>query len=275
MYVCHQYFFVSLSKISHFAETHNTKTFLNVGFYLCVSIISFLIIYSIFRKITDIRSKKISLYNSRSTWRTTWIIGGLLSLLSYLLNLHILYINWYFIIVGIIPLINSFFKYSEITNEHLILYYGIFFKRKLLKFKWSEILDIGYKTVKKNSKVSAGGRVWITASDEYDTDVLAIQFKESIPIEIAKHLKKSNKFNLLVSEYKINDEGTEVILKTEPEGGFDNFLYSISKYSKFGAGFEKLQSGFAFYFFEIIGILLFFIVAIMPLFMFFIILSSQ
>ncbi len=73
----------------------------------------------------------------------------------------------------------------------------------------------------------------------------------------------------MLNTSKNQDEATELILKTEPEGGFDNFLHNISKYTKFGAEFEKQQSGFGFYFFETIGILLFFIVAIMPIFMLF------
>jgi hypothetical protein len=166
---------------------------------------------------------------AKRTWRYTWLIGGLFSFLAYVVKHHLLFLNWYFIAVGMVSLFNSLLKYAEADRSVLTIYYGIFFNPTKLKLNWSNIADIGIGAVKKVGTVSAGSKIWVSKREEYEEEVFRIQLKNPLPRDLCKHLNNSNRINIFVNEYHISDDRNEIVLNTQPQIGFDHFSYAVRR----------------------------------------------
>ena len=248
----------------------DTKIIYQSIFYPCFILTIILVYISQIQKYKSKKHDKTIIYNSKSTWIKTWFIGGLLTLLSYATNHHILYFNLYFFIVGLIPLFNSLFKYAEISNKYLTLYYGPFYKRKMINFEWSKISHIGYIPTTETINVSGGSRVWISVKDEYETDAFTIQLLNPVTPEQLEANDKTHKFRLFFNEFKVNESKTDIELKSAPEGGFEKFLHSVSERSKFESKYKEQKSQTLNYAIDILYTLLIFTLIVMPFFIFFI-----
>jgi len=270
MYASVFWFNICLFKFSKIAAGSDINTIFKIGIIICLSILISSVFASIIRDYLYKLRGRIIIHNSRKTWRITWIIGGLLSILAWIVNHHIFFVNWYFLGVGLIPLFNSFFKYAEINKEGLTIFHGIFFNRKNIFFGWSRISDIGMETIKKVGSISGGGRIWVTVKDEYEDDVFKIVLKEPLTANERILLLKDDKHNIFVDEYSINEKGDEIILNTEPEGGFAGLLNLVSKFEHFGNEYTYEQRGVSYYFLETFSVLIFFALIIMQVFVFFI-----
>ena len=270
MYACYALFFLSLGRILKVALKTDSNKLIELGFYGGVAIIVCTVLFTQIRRYLNSRTNTISFYNSRRTWRFTWIIGGLLSLLAYLVDHHILFLNWYFLAVGLIPLFNSFFKYAELNDIGITIYYGIFFNRKKLELSWFQISDIGIKTEKEMGTVSAGGRVWVSSREEYEKDRFLIQLKNPLTQTLCEALNNSNRMNLFVNEYEINEKRTAIKLNTEPQEGFDILSYKARKLLFPDSELEKPMSRALFYSLETFGFIVFFLIMIMQLFVWFV-----
>ena len=256
----------SLYKLSEIAAASNKRVIFKIGLIICLSILILSVSASIIRdRLYKLRGRVI-IHNSRRTWRITWIIGGLLSFLAWIVDHHILFFNWYFLAVGLIPLLNSLFKYAEMDNEGLTIFHGIFFNRKRTFLDWSRISDIRMETVKKVGSVSAGGRIWVSMKEEYEDDVFKIILNNPLTTLETEVLRKSNKHNIFVDEYSINEKGNEIVLNTEPEGGFEGFLNHISRFENLENEHTYTPRSVSYYFLETFAVLVIFINMIMQVF---------
>ncbi len=262
-------FLLSAGKIIDISRTIDNTKLTEMGLYVCGAVVLLTIIFSKIRKSINVKRERQIFYNSRQTWRITWFFGGILSILAFIFDHHILYINWYFFAVGLIPLFNSLYRYAEVNKDGITIYYGIFFNRRNLTLPWSQIEAIGSKTITKIGRVSGGGRVWVSTTQEYEEDIFRIQLKRPLDESICKKLNNSNKFNIFVNEYHINKNRTEIVLNTQPQRGYDALEYAVSKFCPSVEQIEKPPPNALFYLFETIGAATFFIVMIMQLFLWF------
>ena len=172
-----------------------------------------------------------------------------------------------FFAVGLIPLVNSFFKYAEVKKDGFTIYYAIFFNRKNLTLHWSQIEAMGSKAITKTGRISGGGRVWVSTTEEYEDDIFSIQLKRPLDEGICKKLNNSNKFNIFVNEYNIKKERTEIELNTQPQRGYYALNYAVSKFCPSREQIEKPPPNSLFYLFETIGAATFLIIMIMQIFL--------
>ena len=266
MYFGYWLFLLSADKIINISHNFDNKKLIEMGLYACGAVVLVPIVFSIVRRSINVKRERQIFYNSRHTWRVTWFIGGVLSVLSYTFDHHILYINWYFFAVGLISLFNSLYRYADVNKEGMTIYYGIFFLRKKLTLNWLQIEAVGSKTITATGRVSGGGRVWVSTTEEYDKDIFRIQLKRPLDSDICKKLNNSNKFNIFVNEYDINENRTEIVLNTEPQRGYEALEYATSKFCPSVEQTKKPIPNALFYLFETIGVATFFIMMIMQLF---------
>ncbi|MCP3872403.1 MAG: hypothetical protein GY699_04505 [Desulfobacteraceae bacterium] len=268
MYAIFRLYIISLFKLSKIAAGSNTVPIFRIGMIICLSILILSVSSSIIRDWLYKKQGRVIVHNARRTWRITWIIGGLLSLLAWIVDHHILFINWYFLAVGLIPLFNSLFKYAEIDKVGLTVFHGIFFRRKRAFFDWSKISDIKLETVKKVGSVSGGGRVWVTVKEEYEEEIFKIVLSAPLTSQEIKNLQKDDRNNIFVDGYSINEKGDEIVLNTEPEGGFEGLLGNISKFKQLKDTEIYPQRSVSYYFLETTAVLVFFAIMIMQVFAF-------
>lgn len=258
--------FFLLAKLLSIAIETDTNKHIKYGAYAFVATIITTILFSGIRKSINLKKGIQAFYNSRQTWRFLWLIGGLFSFLAYIVEHHLLFINWYFIAVGTIPLFNSLYKYAEADHTGLTLHYGIFFNRKKLKLNWSNIADVEICIMKKYGTISAGSKIWVSKREEYEGEVLRIQLKDPLPKDLCEHLNNSNRINIFVNEYHINEKRNVIVLNTPPQIGFDHFAYAVKKILHPNQQIEEPYSRFLYLFFETIWFITMFIVSYMQFF---------
>ena len=151
-------------------------------------------------------------------------------IVSALTKMHFFYLYYYFFAVGLVSLIYSFSKCAEINSDGVKIFYGLFLYRKFILFKWSEIEDVEIKSIKKIYVWQAGARVRAPVKEKYYVDVFRIKLKKQISSDKVSQIMLHDKINIFIKEIFFDNNRTTLIIRNQPEKGFDWLLFEIKSH---------------------------------------------
>ncbi|MBA3028728.1 MAG: hypothetical protein FP816_07955 [Desulfobacteraceae bacterium] len=166
---------------------------------------------------------------SRSTWRITWIIAGILWAISWIIGHHFYYVYLYFIAVGLISFVNSLRKYVVISASGLSLYRG-YFAQKPLDLKWDNVLDVKFDHLKETIRTGAFGESGVSAAAKEKVEVMAFYLKKPLFPEIQKKFGVELNYRFIRPNVSLNESGDVVYLINSPEKGFRRLLNSLADF---------------------------------------------
>jgi hypothetical protein len=172
-------------------------------------------------------TKVVKLYNTRMSWRISWIIASFLLSISIIIRQHLFFIYYYLIFAGIISLFWSLSLFAIINENRIIFYIMRFLKRKKVSVKWSKIKNIAYVKVKKKYRTKNMGidTGLFAPVDLEDHEGFLIELKEPITekILLGRNKKLNEKYSFQVEDNRM------IFLDSCPEGGFLKLFISLKQ----------------------------------------------
>jgi hypothetical protein len=117
--------------------------------------------------------------------------------------------------VGLIALINYFFKYIQLDKDGLSVNCGLLSK---INIGWPNIKSAIKTTYEKDNIQTAGGRVRFTVNQKEKKEAILLEFDQPVFKEF-----KNGKIQIF-------DNGLKMLLTAPPEEGLENLLSGINTY---------------------------------------------
>ncbi len=155
-----------------------------------------------------------------------WIFGTTLFTVSFFTNHNLYYSYLYFYTVGLISFALSFVKYSILTEESLIIFYGLFFNRKKIIINKNSIDNIKIDTYKK--RIYSGARFGAIPG-EFELKCINISLHSKIELNIRNDIIKQND-RQLNDEIELISNGKSIFLQKPPRDGFEFFVENLNFY---------------------------------------------
>ena len=167
------------------------------------------------------------LHGTLRRWRSPWILG-IISLIVYkIFHLDFFHFYIYFFIAGIITIYIEWPGWGELSNDGLLIRYGLLNRYKLF-LRWHEIKMVKtvYKTIN-YVPVCAWGAMYDKKG--YDISYIGIELKNQ-PNEYKVKPFKRFRFKMLFGQTIDFIDNNTLILDTEPDCGTKKFYDIISEF---------------------------------------------
>lgn len=174
----------------------------------------------------NMKTRAIKLYQTRMSWRISWVIACLLLSLSISFRHNLFFSYYYMIVVGILSLLWSLYLFAVIDEDSITLYMRTL-KAKRISIKWSIIRKIAYVKVKKKFKTKNMGidTGLFAPMNLEDNEGLLIELQEPIAEEsqLQRNKQLSEKYSFQVESNRM------IFIDSCPEGGFLKLFLSLKQ----------------------------------------------
>lgn len=137
----------------------------------------------------------------------------------------------YFFSVFILTLLTSKLKYIVVNDTSLEVYIGPLWSRKKLNFYWKLVRSI--KAFKQKVKEDEVRTQWGSYYATTQRKVISLEFEKKILDSQIKMISTIQKFEIFISRLEVSKKSTEIFVTSEPKGGFDQLIKSISEHMQF------------------------------------------
>ena len=163
------------------------------------------------------------------SFKDAFSIGSLVIILFIIdtftaINLY--YTHYFALFLFVISVVLSYRSFGSINNEGMTIYYGPAYYRKSIFFAWNDISSIDLVS-DEYSHVGGTGALGISGKITHNISSIKITFKNPMHSNMQTKIKKVLNKYLFLQVERISDNGTELIIRNIPFGGFERFLKKV------------------------------------------------